>query len=81
MGNSPPQGFRSRQASAFAKASVDKLAGQVGVRRRRGGRKMVNYPLNLRPAKNRDAPPSKNRLNRNLDFHGWQANAVKTILK
>jgi hypothetical protein len=48
------------KASAFAKApadkSADKSAGQVGARRRRDGRKMVNYPLNLRPAKNRDAP-------------------------
>jgi hypothetical protein len=56
MGNSPPPGFRRRQASAFAKALADKLAGQAGVRRRRGMWKMVNYPLNLRPAKNRDAP-------------------------
>jgi hypothetical protein len=56
MGNSPSPGFRRRRASAFAKASADKLAGQAGVRRRRGGWKMVNYPLNLRPAKNRDAP-------------------------
>jgi hypothetical protein len=56
MGNTPPPGFRLRQASAFAKALADKLAGQVGVRKRRGGRKMDNYPLDLRPAKIRDAP-------------------------
>jgi hypothetical protein len=56
MGNPPPSpGFHRRQASAFAKALADKLAdelaGQVGVRRWRGGWKMVNYPLNLLPAK------------------------------
>jgi hypothetical protein len=50
----PSPGFRRRQA--LADKSADKSVGQVGVRRRRGGWKMVNHPLNLRPAKNRHAP-------------------------
>jgi len=59
MGNSAsPPGFRRCHASAFAKASADKLADKsAGEDGEAGGQwKIVNFPLNLRPAKNRDAP-------------------------